>query len=197
MRTSQSVCCLSLYRASHTFTLKVRIHCYGYSCVYNSCRDGCNVDDQRLTGDASSQANTAVSNSSRSELQLSMHALLQNTHAAAFCFCGLANFDCIMYSKTSDKLRSQRLEMASNGTGQSRYGSCDLILSSKETVLFMLAVFVFLTPLCPLYLTIFLVCLFVLLNMSLHLLPELLTDIEAHTVYLTKASKLKHLRKHE
>lgn len=57
------VCCLSLYRASHTFTLKVRIHCYGYSCVYNSCRDGCNVDDRRLTGDASSQANTAVSNS--------------------------------------------------------------------------------------------------------------------------------------
>lgn len=102
-----------------------------------------------------------------------------------------------MYSKTSDKLRSQQLEMASNGTGQPRYGSCDLILSSKETVLFMLAVFVFLTLLCPLYPTIFLVSLFFLLNMSLHLLPELLTDIEAHTVYLTKASKLKHLRKHE
>lgn len=152
------MCCLSLYRASHTFTLKVRIHCYGYSCVYNSCRDGCNVDDRRLTGDASSQANTAVSNSVGLNYSYPCTPCYRIHMRQVFCFCGLANFDCIMYSKTSDKLRSQRLEMASNGTGQSRYGSCDLVPSSKETVLFLLAVFVFLTLLCPLYLTIFLVC---------------------------------------
>ncbi len=29
---------LSIYRSSPTVTLTVRVHCYGYSCVYNSCR---------------------------------------------------------------------------------------------------------------------------------------------------------------
>lgn len=72
------------------------------SCVYNSCGVGCNVDDQRLTGDGMSQVNSAVSNSVGLCYRYWRRPCYR-IHTRQLFVCGLASFDCIMYSKTSDK----------------------------------------------------------------------------------------------
>lgn len=135
VRTSQSVCwsSLSLHHSSHTFTLKVRVHCYGYSCVYNSCRVGCNVDDRRLAGDTLSQANSAVSNFVGLCYRYWRRPCYR-IHTRQLFVCGLANFDCIMYSKTSDKP-----EITDTGNGLKwhrtvKWGTCDLILERQGDV---------------------------------------------------------------
>ena len=177
---------ISLYRSSHSYTLKVRVHCYGYSCVYNSCRAGCNVDDLRLTGDALSQADSAVSNSVGLCYRYWRRPCYR-IHTRQLFVCGLASFDCIMYSRTSDK----PLEIASNGTGQSNKQPVIWYWSSEEMsgVLFVLSLFLLLTLLFPQYFTIFSLLVFFPLNTSPHFLPELPTDIEAHTALLTNANR--------
>lgn len=74
---------------------------------------GCKVDGQRLTGDTVRRA--LVGCNSVGLCYRYWRRLRYRIHTGPLFVCGLASFDCIMYSKTSDK----PLEMASNGTGQS------------------------------------------------------------------------------
>lgn len=74
---------------------------------------GCKVDGQRLTGDTVRRA--LVGCNSVGLCYRYWRRLRYRIHTGLLFVCGLASFDCIMYSKTSDK----PLEMASNGTGQS------------------------------------------------------------------------------
>lgn len=95
--------------------------------------------------------------------------------------CGLASFDCIMYSKTSDK----PLEMASNGTGQSTNEPVIWYQRSRgmSAVLFTLLIQYS-------HFTMFDLLLFFLLDPSSHLPPELPTDRRTQE----QANKQKYLR---
>lgn len=102
----------------------------------------CYFEGQRLTGDKLIQASSAVSNSVGLSYRYWRRPCYR-IHTWQLFVCSLTSFDCIMYSKTSDK----PLEMASNGTRESNKETVIWCWRSKEISadLFMLAVFLLLT----------------------------------------------------
>lgn len=155
--------------AIHKFTIKVSVCCYGYGCVYNSCRAACSVDGQRLTGDTQTAASSAVRNSVVLCYWYRRRSLLQNTHTPQLFVCGLANFNCIMYSKTSDKPTTAAAGNGLKWPWKVDGGACDLILERARRCLQPRL----LTAPLSLPASQYLFCLlFIFLNVSSHFLPK-------------------------
>lgn len=98
--------------------------------MYNSCRSAGCVDDQQLTGHTLTWVDSASSGNSVDLCRTVMQALSQNRHqtsAAALFVCGLASFDCIMYNKTSDKIKITAAGKGLKWHRTVKQASCDLI----------------------------------------------------------------------
>lgn len=140
---------------------------------------GCKVDGQRLTGDTVRRA--LVGCNSVGLCYRYWRRLRYRIHTGLLFVCGLASFDCIMYSKTSDK-PLERPQMAPDSRLTSLWSdtsAAEGCLQSYSRSLYNIHISQCLICFC-----------FSLLDTSSHLPPELPTDRRTQE----QANKQKYLR---
>lgn len=140
---------------------------------------GCKVDGQRLTGDTVRRA--LVGCNSVGLCYRYWRRLRYRIHTGPLFVCGLASFDCIMYSKTSDK-PLERPQMAPDSRLTSLWSdtsAAEGCLQSYSRSLYNIHISQCLICFC-----------FSLLDTSSHLPPELPTDRRTQE----QANKQKYLR---